>query len=133
MTSSGRRGGDHDNGSAINDALSDRDRHVEPRETSPGSAAAEKLLDAECAEDCGAVPMPDDENAVGSLKEGAEEMAQPPCCEGKSAPCCDVSCLDRLALRACGDQKTKNTAGFEDSSSTSEPPSPRMIIRPARN
>ncbi|KAK3368347.1 E1-E2 ATPase-domain-containing protein [Podospora didyma] len=29
----------------------------------------------------------------------------PACCEGKSSPCCDVSCLDRLALRACQDEK----------------------------
>ena len=23
------------------------------------------------------------------------------CCDGKSSPCCDVSCLDRIALREC--------------------------------
>jgi hypothetical protein len=25
----------------------------------------------------------------------------PSCCEGKSFPCCDTSCIDRLALREC--------------------------------
>ncbi len=34
-----------------------------------------------------------------------DKTAPPPCCEGKPSPCCDVSCLDRLALRACGDGK----------------------------
>lgn len=28
-------------------------------------------------------------------------MKAPPCCEGKISPCCDQTCLDRLALREC--------------------------------
>ncbi|RJE19047.1 copper-transporting ATPase [Aspergillus sclerotialis] len=28
-------------------------------------------------------------------------LTTPDCCEGKTSPCCDVSCLDRIALREC--------------------------------
>ncbi|KAH8697565.1 copper-translocating P-type ATPase [Talaromyces proteolyticus] len=31
----------------------------------------------------------------------AEGPENPSCCEGKTYPCCDVSCLDRIALREC--------------------------------
>lgn len=27
----------------------------------------------------------------------------PECCRGKVSPCCDTSCLDRLAIRECAD------------------------------
>lgn len=30
-----------------------------------------------------------------------EDINAPGCCKGKTSPCCDVSCLDRLALREC--------------------------------
>ncbi|KAL3480480.1 E1-E2 ATPase-domain-containing protein [Aspergillus californicus] len=30
-----------------------------------------------------------------------EDPANPSCCKGKLSPCCDVSCLDRIALREC--------------------------------
>jgi Cd2+-exporting ATPase len=30
-----------------------------------------------------------------------EKPKQPPCCTGKPTPCCDTSCLDRLAVREC--------------------------------
>lgn len=29
----------------------------------------------------------------------------PACCEGKPSPCCDISCLDRLAVRECQQQR----------------------------
>lgn len=29
----------------------------------------------------------------------------PACCKGKQSPCCDVSCLDRLAARECHQQR----------------------------
>lgn len=31
----------------------------------------------------------------------SDDTGVPSCCEGKAAPCCDQSCLDRLALREC--------------------------------
>ncbi|KAK3897723.1 E1-E2 ATPase-domain-containing protein [Staphylotrichum tortipilum] len=46
------------------------------------------------------------DSCCGPPSQSDNEKAQPPpCCEGKPSPCCDVSCLDRLALRACGDGK----------------------------
>jgi hypothetical protein len=46
-----------------------------------------------CADRCCAAPAEDE-----------EKPDPPPCCEDKPSPCCDVSCLDRLALRACEDK-----------------------------
>lgn len=31
----------------------------------------------------------------------AYDLKRPSCCEGKLSPCCDSSCIDRLALRDC--------------------------------
>lgn len=39
-------------------------------------------------------------------KPSIKDAEAPPCCEGKPSPCCDVSCLDRLAGRECEDQHT---------------------------
>lgn len=44
------------------------------------------------ADDC-CGPLPPSKNA--------SNKADPDCCDGTTAPCCDDSCLDRLALRAC--------------------------------
>lgn len=30
-----------------------------------------------------------------------EDPNKPSCCKDKPSPCCDVSCLDRIALREC--------------------------------
>jgi hypothetical protein len=35
----------------------------------------------------------------------AEDPNNPSCCKDRPSPCCDVSCLDRLALRACSSGK----------------------------
>ncbi|KAH6619562.1 E1-E2 ATPase-domain-containing protein [Chaetomium sp. MPI-SDFR-AT-0129] len=35
----------------------------------------------------------------------APKPARPSCCEAKAAPCCDRSCLDRIALRECENHK----------------------------
>ncbi|KAK1725214.1 copper-translocating P-type ATPase [Colletotrichum acutatum] len=32
----------------------------------------------------------------------------PSCCEGKTSPCCDSTCIDRLALRECASGKASN-------------------------
>ncbi|KAK3369685.1 copper-translocating P-type ATPase [Lasiosphaeria ovina] len=34
----------------------------------------------------------------------SKEPQTPECCENKQSPCCDETCLDRLALRACEDK-----------------------------
>ncbi|KAM3429572.1 hypothetical protein NHJ13734_008114 [Beauveria thailandica] len=36
-----------------------------------------------------------------SLDQGQDDA--PDCCAGKSSPCCDTSCLDRIAMRECED------------------------------
>lgn len=41
-----------------------------------------------------------------SNKTPPKEVDAPACCAGKSSPCCDVSCLDRLADRECKEQGT---------------------------
>lgn len=45
--------------------------------------------------------------------DGLDETQAPSCCEGVAAPCCDQSCLDRLALRAClgADHASIDSAG----------------------
>jgi hypothetical protein len=53
-----------------------------------------------CADNCCDVPSPSQDD-----NRDAESLGRPSCCTGKPSPCCDVSCLDRLAPRACGDEK----------------------------
>ena len=50
-----------------------------------------------------------------------ESSTAPPCCEGKTSPCCDTSCLDRLALREC---QTKCSTTKHDGSS----PTPIILL-----
>lgn len=40
-------------------------------------------------------------------KPEVEDPENPSCCKGKSSPCCDVSCLDRLAARECTGSSSK--------------------------
>jgi hypothetical protein len=47
--------------------------------------------DHDCRSGCCSVPEPSQ----------VEDPNDPSCCKGSPLPCCDVSCLDRLALRAC--------------------------------
>lgn len=42
------------------------------------------------------------------------------CCKGKTLPCCDVSCLERIALRACEHEKTTTTIDAVSQSRCSE-------------
>ncbi|EED14646.1 copper-transporting ATPase, putative [Talaromyces stipitatus ATCC 10500] len=37
----------------------------------------------------------------GSAEKQQEDPNTPSCCKNKPSPCCDVSCLDRIALRQC--------------------------------
>jgi hypothetical protein len=48
------------------------------------------------------------EPAACGCKKGCCSAPKPPrpsCCERKAAPCCDQSCLDRVALRECENMK----------------------------
>lgn len=40
-----------------------------------------------------------------------QEEKVPSCCEGKTSPCCDSTCIDRLALRECTSGKRSNRKG----------------------
>lgn len=41
------------------------------------------------------------DTCCASSKPVATDANDPPCCKGKASPCCDASCLDRLARRSC--------------------------------
>jgi len=43
-----------------------------------------------------------------------EEIETPSCCKDKSSPCCDASCLLRLALRACKDDDKDCESGGQE-------------------
>ncbi|KAH0495462.1 hypothetical protein TgHK011_009012 [Trichoderma gracile] len=46
-----------------------------------------------------------------------EDKPEPECCQGKPSPCCDQTCLDRLALRACeGPEPDDDSTGKSTSS-----------------
>jgi Cu2+-exporting ATPase len=60
-----------------------------------------KSNDRRCKKSCCAEPNPPQ----------VEDPNNPSCCKGKASPCCDVSCLDRLALREC---ENRNEAAQPD-------------------
>ncbi|KAI8312388.1 P-type cation-transporting [Colletotrichum sp. SAR11_59] len=43
----------------------------------------------------------------------SQEEKVPSCCEGKTSPCCDSTCIDRLALRECTSGKRSNRKEFD--------------------
>ncbi|KAF6807876.1 P-type cation-transporting ATPase 2 [Colletotrichum sojae] len=44
----------------------------------------------------------------------------PSCCEGKTSPCCDSTCIDRLALRECTSKKPAGSRSSEKTSGDDE-------------
>lgn len=53
---------------------------------------------------CGSESLNDDrceDSASASAIMQLEHAGDPSCCAGKASPCCDTSCLDRIALREC--------------------------------
>ncbi|ROW00724.1 hypothetical protein VSDG_03321 [Cytospora chrysosperma] len=81
---------------------------TEKLKTEPVAAASEdSCKDACCSENKPAVDAccSEKETACCSEKKPAvEDPNNPSCCEGKPSPCCDVSCLDRLAARECKEE-----------------------------
>lgn len=81
----------------------------EPRRPRAGEEAARTQGQGQKKEEvcCGA-------SSCSSAGDGAETvemkiLEHPDCCRGKPSPCCDVSCLDRLAARECEqDEETCN-------------------------
>lgn len=49
-------------------------------------------------------------------KSHIELPERPSCCKDKAFPCCDVSCLDRIAWRECKDQRPAAQGGEESKS-----------------
>ncbi|KAK1756608.1 copper-translocating P-type ATPase [Echria macrotheca] len=69
---------------------------ADPAVNNSHGLGATSATDGTCNDDCCDSP---------SSKAPATAQA-PECCDGTTSPCCDDSCLDRLALRACeGDEK----------------------------
>ena len=80
------------------EAKADKEAHnTKPAESTPslwGDNSFPSTLEpaeADCNKRCCSEPTPPK----------AEDPNHPSCCEGKTPPCCDVSCLDRIALREC--------------------------------
>lgn len=61
--------------------------------------AVDVVSDASCKDAC-----------CDDAKLAPQDPEDPSCCKGKTNPCCDVSCLDRLAARECGGQATGSSS-----------------------
>ncbi|KAF4842287.1 P-type cation-transporting ATPase [Colletotrichum siamense] len=63
-------------------------------------------------DDCCALVAKAEENCkkgcCSSPAPKSQEEKVPSCCEGKTSPCCDSTCIDRLALRECTSGKRSN-------------------------
>jgi Cu2+-exporting ATPase len=94
----------------------------------PGTGAAtRKELVAEsdknmpgtgCEKGCCATQKQDGDSTPARQTGDGDTPGPPPCCDGKPSPCCDESCLDRLALRTCRDEKHPLEAQSDTSQST---------------
>lgn len=90
------------------------DKPLKPTESGPGTKCEDSCCDGEqavevvrsasgasCKDACC-----DDKTS----KPAMEDPKNPSCCKGKPSPCCDVSCLDRLAARECGGQTATSSS-----------------------
>lgn len=93
-----------------------------PRDTTAAiSDVDEQTVAAEpdnCASGCCISDADDDSKAQSDCDDGCCSSSSPPvavpappCCQGKSSPCCDTSCIDRVALRDC---QSNSCAGTSD-------------------
>ncbi|OPB43264.1 hypothetical protein A0O28_0111280 [Trichoderma guizhouense] len=64
-----------------------------------------KAQEVDLKDDCCAPQISQSSCSKGCCSKGDKPcpdiIKAPPCCEGKISPCCDQTCLDRLALREC--------------------------------
>ncbi|KAI1084657.1 copper-translocating P-t [Whalleya microplaca] len=67
-----------------------------------------------CKDSCCAPPVEDDDNCEDACcaapNLAASDPNEPDCCKGKSSPCCDASCLERLARRSCENDKLSSSS-----------------------
>lgn len=77
-------------GSACGDSCCDGEEAVKVASTEPGASCEDACCD--------------------DTKPEPEDPKDPSCCKGKSSPCCDVSCLDRLAARECAGQNAGSSS-----------------------
>ncbi|EGX93268.1 ATPase, P-type, K/Mg/Cd/Cu/Zn/Na/Ca/Na/H-transporter [Cordyceps militaris CM01] len=68
-----------------------------PAETSPAGPPEEDVCSDNCCTGSANATL---DPVVDSGNDKDQDDA-PDCCAGKTGPCCDTSCLDRLAMRAC--------------------------------
>lgn len=47
------------------------------------------------------VKAPGCRSSTGQSDDAEDDANAPDCCRDKVGPCCDVSCIDRLAMREC--------------------------------
>lgn len=71
----------------------------EPR-SGVGCQTSDNKVDDDCC-----IPKCEKSSRSAPEPPGAEDQDSPICCRDKVYPCCDVSCLDRIALRECENQK----------------------------
>ena len=75
----------------------------EPRNTCPSGCCDEQRKEVKPKDAC--VPQGSDEGRTerccSTENPQEEDLNNPSCCKDKPSPCCDVSCLDRIALREC--------------------------------
>ncbi|KAK0747305.1 E1-E2 ATPase-domain-containing protein [Apiosordaria backusii] len=80
-------------------------------------SAEEQMVDKERGDgDC----LLKQDSITGPIRKDTTE--EPDCCKGKSSPCCDTSCLDRLALRACQDERQQGIG------KGNSPPSLKLVM-----
>lgn len=70
----------------------------------PCCSQKKPAVDACCSE-----KKPAMDACCNEKKPAVEDPNNPSCCEGKPSPCCDVSCLDRLAARECKEEASTTT------------------------
>lgn len=74
-----------------------------------GGEDKESLKGGSVLDGCASKPTESDCNKSCCSKSAPsnEDPKNPSCCNGKPSPCCDVSCLDRIALRECDGTKRR--------------------------
>ncbi|KAK4448904.1 copper-translocating P-type ATPase [Podospora aff. communis PSN243] len=75
--------------------------------TSRANSSPSRDEGQDCCAPVAAVPhSSEDCSSPAQSPKNVTNPTEPECCDGTTVPCCDDSCLDRLALRACESEKT---------------------------